>query len=189
MTLGLRFDEYSVLSGFNILSSSVFESDVIAESYDIVEGLCKQYVTEHWVDESLDWNVSSMNELFNMLKESSYYNPFNPGLLKFLANEFRDVFLINSVKNYEETFSYKIIQDLDFIREVTIVGDMVREESTLIVATLKERMTIGEVMKFCTPRVTKHKTNISGNLINGDTLILDSSESLLNFYYSIKVFI
>ena len=179
---GSRFDGYTVLDAFNVLSSNIFE--VATESYDMVKEWSKQYCDEHWHNENLNWNVSSMDELFNMLNESSYYNPFNPGLLKFLANKFRDRYLIKSVKNYEEEFSYKKIEDLDFIREIMVIGN---EESASIVTTLQKKMTIGEVWRFCRPKLIKHTTNVCNNLINAGTLILDSSEPLLSFYYSIKV--
>ena len=42
-----------------------------------------------------------------MLETSSYYNPLNTGLFKFLANKSGDVFLVNSVKNYEKNFHVK----------------------------------------------------------------------------------
>ena len=183
---GLRFDGYTVLNAFNVLSSNIFE--VTTESYDMVKEWSKQYCDEHWHNENLNWNVSSMDELFNMLNESFYYNPFNPGLLKFLADKFRDRYLSNSVKNYEEEFSYKKIEGLDFIREIMVIGnDLSREESASIVTTLQKTMTIGEVWRFCRPKLIKHTTNVCNNLINADTLILDPSEPLLSFYYSIKV--
>ena len=148
----------------------------------------KQYCDEHWHDESFNWNVSSMDELFKMLNGSSYFNPFNPGLLKFLANKYRNGYLINSVKNYEEEFLYHKIEDLDFLGEIIVIGnDISAEFSTSIVSTLKKTMTIGELWNFCTPKLTKHTTNAHNSLINAGTLILDPSERLLNLYYSIKV--
>ena len=154
----------------------------------MVKGWSKQYCDEHWHDEILNWDVSSMDELFNMLKGSSYYNPLNLGLLKFLASKFRNKYLDNSVRNYEEEFSYRKVEDLDFIREITVIGnDISREVSTSIVTSLKEKMTVGEVWKFCSPILIKHTTNVCDNLITADTLILDPSEPLLSFYYSVKV--
>ena len=185
MTSELRFYGYSVLNGFNVLSSYIF--GVTTESYDTVKEWCQEYIKEHWVEENFDWNVSSMNELSNMLKDSSYYNPLNLGLLKFLANKFKDIHLIDSVRSYDKEVSHIKIKDLDFITEIIMIGNIDREKSTSIIATLKEKMTIEEVLKFCTPRLTKRTTSISGNQINANTLILDYSEHLHNFCYSIKV--
>ena len=147
------------------------------QSYTVIAGLCKQYCDEHWHDEWLNWNVSSTDDLFGIFESSSYHNPFNLGLLKFVANKYREVDLIDSVKNYEKEFSYKEIKDIDFVREIEVVGNISKIESTLVINTLLEnKVTIGQLWKFCSPR-----------LINDDTLILDASESLLEFYYSVKV--
>ena len=146
------------------------------QSYTVIAGLCKQYCDEHWHDECLNWNVSSIGDLFNIFEGSSYHNPFNLGLLKFLANKYREVDLIDSVKNYEKKFSCKEIKDIDFVREIEVVGNISKIESTLVINTLLEnKVTIGQVWNFCSPR------------LDDDTLILDASESLLEFYYSVKV--
>ena len=119
-----------------------------------------------------------------MLNGSPYYNPINPGLLKFLADKSGDVFLINSVKNNEKEFSCKNIDDLYFIGDITIIGNNISSrESTLIVNTLLEnKMTIGQLWNLCSPKIPNYNlTNISC------TLILDATESLLEFYYSVKV--
>ena len=119
-----------------------------------------------------------------MLQRSSYNNPYNLGLLKFLAaNETENLFCINSVENYEREFSCKKIEDLHFIKEITVNGNSIsRSESTSIVNTLLEnKVTIGQLWNVCTPRVNKDPIGFD------DTLILDASESLMEFYYSIKV--
>ena len=152
------------------------------QSHD-VRGWCQQYCDEHWHGEYLDYNNVSVYELFDMLRISSYHNPINIGLLKFLANKSGHVGLINSVKNYEKKFSCMIIEDLDFIREITVDGNISRGDSTLIVNTLLEnKVTIGQLWSFCTPRMT----NID-ILYGTRTLILNASEPLLEFYYSFKV--
>ena len=147
--------------------------------YDIVRGWCKQYCDEHWHDENLDWNVLSVVDLFNMLEKSSYHNPFNPGLLKFLANELGLVYLINSVKNYEAKFSCINIEDIHLICGTTVIGNNIsRKESTLIVnALLENKVTIGKLWNICTPRITP----------SNRILTLDASKPLLEFYYSVKV--
>ena len=144
----------------------------------MVRGWCKQYCDEHWYDENFHWNASSLNHLFSILKGSSYYNPLNPGLLKFLANKLGKVYLINSVKTYEDMLSCKTIEDLDFKSGITVTGNNIsRRESTLIVNSLMEnKVTIGQLCNICSPRVVK--TSI---------LILDASKPLLEFYYSVKV--
>ena len=119
-----------------------------------------------------------------MLNRSSYYNPINPGLLKFLADKSGDVFLINSVKNYVKEFSCK---DLNFLRNITIIGNNISSrESTLIVNTLLEnKITIGQLCNLCSPKIPNY--NIYHYNAVDYTLILDATESLLEFYYSVKV--
>ena len=165
---------------------SYFSKTIIWSNND-VRGWCKQYCDEHWHDENLNWNVSSAWELFDMLNRSSYYNPINPGLLKFLADKSGDLFLINSVKNYEKEFSCKNIKDLDFIRDITIIGNNISDrESALIVNTLLEnKMTIGQLWNLCSLKIPDYDIH---TLTTVDyTLILDATESLLEFYYSVKV--
>ena len=122
-----------------------------------------------------------------MLKGSSYYNPINPGLLKFLADKSGDVFLINSVKNYEKKFSFKSVKDLDFIGNIAIIGNNISSrESTLIVNILLEnKMTIGQLWNLCSPKMPNY--DIYDYHVVGYTLILDATESLLEYYYSVKV--
>ena len=105
----------NILFAFGYLTSYLFGAQ-INQPYDTVRGWCKQYCDEHWHDETLDWNVSSLGELQNILNTSFYHNPLNPGLLKFIANKLGDTRLMNSVKNYEKEFSCKKIED--FIKEI-----------------------------------------------------------------------
>ena len=152
-----------------------------------VRGCCKQYCDQNWHGENFNWNVSSVHKVFDMLNKSSYYNPLNPGLLKFLADKSGDVFLVNSVKNYEKNFSCKEIEYLNFIKEITVIGNNISEsESTLIVETLLDnKVTIGQLYNLCTPRVTDYNVYARDN--NTSTLILDATEALLEFYNSAKV--
>ena len=174
---GLIFDGCTVQYSFEYLNYFILGC--------CYEGsLCKQYCDEHWHDENLNWNVLSNLEFYKILKKSSYHNPLNIGLLKFLvANETESVYCINSVENYERKFSCTKIEDLDFIKEITVNGNSIsRSESTSIVSTLLENeVTMGQLWNVCKPRINK---DTSGRY---DTLILDASESLMEFYYSIKV--
>ena len=122
-----------------------------------------------------------------MLNGSSYYNPLNPGLFKFLADKSGDTFLMNTVKNYDKRFSCKKIEDLHFIRKITVIGNNISEsESTLIGSTLLDnKVTIGQLCNLCSPRVTDYDVWLGCN--NTSTLILDATEPLLEFYYSVKV--
>ena len=173
-------------SALNYMFSSYFSKKIIWSNND-VRGWSKQYCDEHWHDENLNWNVSSADELFDMLEGSSYYNPINPGLLKFLADKSGDVYLINCVKNYEKSFSCENIKDLDFIGNITVIGNNISSrESTLIVNTLLEnKMTIGQLWNLCSPKIPNY--NIYDYNIVDYTLILDATESLLEYYYSVKV--
>ena len=122
-----------------------------------------------------------------MLKGSSYYNPLNSGLFKFLADKSGDIFLINSLKNYDKAFSCEKIEDLSFINKITVIGNNISEsESTLIGTTLLDnKVTIGQLCNLCTPRVTDYIVYFDDD--NVSTLILDATEPLLEFYYSVKV--
>ena len=144
-------------------------------AYAVIRGWCKQYCDEHWHDEYIDWTVSSTDDLCNMLGTSSYHNPFNIGLVKFLASKYEKVQLIDSVKNYEREFSSKEVEGL--VREIKVVGNISKRESTSVVNTLLEnKVTVGQLWNFCSAKFT-----------NDNTLILDDSEPLLEFYYSVKV--
>ena len=161
------------------LSKSI-KTEFKRQSYD-VRGWCKQYCDKHWHDETINWNVSSTDDLFNELENSLYYNPISPGLLRFLANKIGDMCLINSVKYYEEMISCKNIEDMNFIRETKVIG-VSNGESTLIVnALLGNKVTIGKLWNICTPRITTSTSTIN------KVLTLDASKSLLEFYYSVKV--
>ena len=129
-----------------------------------------------------------------MLDGSSYYNPLNSGLFKFLADKSGDTFLINSLKNYDKAFSCEKIEDLSFINKITVIGNNISEsEPTLIGTTLLgNNVTIGQLCNLCTPRVTGYKviTSVLGMFVDHNancTLILDATEPLLEFYYSVKV--
>ena len=137
--------------------------------------------------EHFNWNVPSVDKLFDMLKGSSYYNPLNSGLFNFLADKSGDTFLINSLKNYDKAFSCEKIKDLHFIKRITVIGNNISEsESTLIGTTLLDnKVTIGQLCNLCTPRVTYCNVYHYNN--NPSTLILDATEPLLEFYYSVKV--
>ena len=162
---------------------SYFSQSIVWFNHD-VPGWCKQYCDEHWHDKNLNWNVSSTHELFEMLKGSFYYNPINPGLLKFLADKSREVYLINSVKNYTRKFSCEKIKDINFIRKIIVIGSNISgRESTLIVNTLLEnKVTIGQLWNLCSLKLVDYKINYADS-----TLILDATEPLLKFYHSVKV--
>ena len=172
----MRFDGYEIRYAFNELKSRILS--IIFIDLNIVREWCRKYCNEHWHDENIDWNVSSETELVDMLNKSSYHNPLNLGLLKFIAGNLNIAFGINSIKNYEEEFSSNKIEDLDFVREITIFGNNIsRRESTLVVNTLLgNEVTIGQLWNCCTLRLTSEST-----------LILNASEPLMELYHSIKV--
>ena len=168
------FKMFNIYASFDLLHNAL---SMVNHPYDVVRGWCKEYCDKHWPDDNLTWNISSMDGLFNMLTGSSYHNPFNPGLLKRLANKSRDIWLICCVKNYEKKGLGTKLDEMVFT-EIKITGNNVSEkESDLIVETLLEnKMTVGQLWNYCTPRLTKC------------VLILDASEDLLKFYYSVKVY-
>ena len=168
----------------NALSSKISSNNNL---FNDVRGWCKAYCAQNWDGENFNWNVSSVKELFDMLNGSSYYNPLNPGLFKFLADKSGDTFLMNSMKNYNESFSCEKIKDLNFIKEITVIGNNISEsESTLIGNTLLDnKVTIGQLCDLCTPRVPDY--NVYDLDFYPRTLILDVTEALLEFYYSVKV--
>ena len=184
----MEFDKISAPQAFGILHdilSSKFSLSNIC--FNVVSGWCKEYVEHHWDGENFNWNVSSLKELFDMLNGSSYYNPLNPGLFKFLADKSGNTFLMNSLKNYDKIFSCAKIEGLYFIKNITVIGNNISEsESTLIGNTLLDnKVTIGQLCNLCTPRVPDY--NVYDLFNNASTLILDATEPLLEFYYSVKV--
>ena len=68
-----------------------------------------------------------------------------------------------------------------------MIGNNISEtESALIVNTLLDnKVTIEQLCNLCLPRVTGYSVG-HGNF-NVSTLILDATESLLEFYHSVKV--
>ena len=155
--------------------------------FEMVRGWCKQYCDEHWHCVNLNWNVSSLDGLFNMLDGSSYHCHYNTGLLKHLANKSGNLYLISSLKNFEKKWSHLELKDLPLIEKITLVGNRVSEkDSDLIVNSLLEnRVTVGQLWDLCSPRlIDDHNGSFA---VHTGNLILDASTSLLNFYYSIKV--
>jgi len=172
----MRFDGCEIRYAFYHLKHYILS--FTHSDLNIVRELCKKYCNEHWHDENFDWNVSSLTELIYMIDKSSYHNPLNPGLLKFIAENYNFAFYIDSVKNYEEEFSSKTIDDLDFVTEITVFGSNIsRRESILVVNTLLgNEVTIGQLWNCCTLRLT-----------SDSTLILIASEPLMELYHSMKV--
>ena len=149
--------------------------------FNDVRGWCVQYCNQHWHSENFNWNVSTVYELFNTLNTSSYYNPLNTGLFKFLADKSGDAFLVNTVKNYEKRFSCEKIECLNFIKDIKVIGNNISEtESALIVNTLKDnKVTIGQLCNLCLPRVTGYNVHSLSAFNANSTLILNATESLL----------
>ena len=154
--------------------------------FNDVRGWCVQYCNQHWHSKTFNWNVSTVYELFDILKTSSYYNPLNTGLFKFLADKSGDAFLVNSVKYYEKRFSCEKIERLNFVTDIKVIGNNISEtESALIVVTLlNNKVTIAQLCNLCIPRVISYNVH---SVNNASTLILDATEALLEFYHSVKV--
>ena len=187
LIIGYQFKGLNISNAFHILHSEFkFRTNHPCRR---VKSWCKQYCEEHWHGEFFNWNVLSLNELFNMLNESSYHNPINPGLLKFLGNKYGNSFLINSVMNYENEFSSKTLEDIEIARDITVTGNNISKEySDLIVACLLEnKVTVGQLWNVCTPRVVRKYTSISDTLNYESAIVLDASTSLLQFFHSFQV--
>ena len=187
--IGVECGDFGAARAFHILHyvlSSKFSSN--NNCFNDVRGWCNEYVEQNWVGEHFNWNVPSVDKLFDMLNGSSYYNPLNSGLFKFLADKFGDTFLRNSLRNYDKAFSCEKIEDLSFINKITVIGNNISEsESTFIGTTLLDnKVTIGQLCNLCTPRIPGYDAyDLFNN--NASTLILDATEPLLEFYYSVKV--
>ena len=187
LIIGCQFKGATISDAFHVLHSEFkFRTN---HPCSVVKGWCKQYCEEHWHDEHFNWNVLSLNELFNMLNGSSYHNPINPGLLKFLANNYGNSYLINSVINYENEFSSKKLEDLNIARDIIVTGNNVSKEySDLIVACLLEnKITVGQLRNVCTPRLVRKYTSISDVLNYENSIVLDASTSLLECFHSFQV--
>ena len=186
----MKFDDNSaVLAFFKLTNIFLAKPPPSNNWFNDVREWCVQYCNEHWHSENFNWNVSTINELFDMLRRSSYYNHLNTGLFKFLADKSGDVFLVNTVKNYEKRFSCEKIERLNFIKDIKVIGNNISEtESALIVNTLLDnKVTIGQLCNLCLPRVTGYSVDPLSAFIANSTLILNATESLLEFYNSVKV--
>ena len=183
---------FSAINAFSVLHQVFLTKPSPSNGwFNDVRGWCVQYCNQHWNSENFNWNVSTVDELFNTINTSSYYNPLNTGLFKFLADKSGDAFLVNTVKNYEKRFSCEKIEWLNFIKDIKVIGNNISEtESALIVNTLKDnKVTIGQLYNLCLPRVTGYSGTVGGLIAfnANSTLILNATESLLEFYNSIKV--
>ena len=142
---------------------------------------CKLYCNQHWHDEILNSELcaaSSIPDLFKVFLNSSFYNFLNPGLLKVLANTSRSKYLNCSVKIYEEVLNFVKLRDLMF-REIRVTGASIplHDHALVTSAILEHGITVGQLQKSCTPRYL--------DLYN--SVILDFSTDVPDFYYSIKV--
>jgi len=180
--IGTEFYTYSdIRQGFDVLTQMFVCSPMLKYSSALI-GQCRSYCTQHWHDENLNsslFSVSSITQLFDALKSSPFYNFLNPRLLKHLAIKSTIKHLIDSVRDYEETYNSVKLQDLSFIREVKVTGDNIPEQDHgLVVSAMQEQgITIGQLQGMCTPRY----------LHLYDTVILDFGIDLPDFYHYIKV--
>jgi len=152
-------------------------------TWNFVDALecCKLYCNQHWQDEILTSKLcaaSSAHDLSIALMNSPFHNFLNPGLLKLFANTSRSKFLNCSVKIYEEFSNYVKLRDLMF-REIKVTGASIPPHDYALVtsAILEHGITVGQLQKSCTPRCL--------HLYN--SVILDFSIDVPDFYYSIKV--
>ena len=173
-TLGGRF----IQQRFDcLIVQSLF---VTLKFVDVLE-CCKSYCNQHWQDEILNSKlraVSSASDLLKALQNSPFHNFLNPGLLKLFANTSRSKCLNCSVKIYEEVLNYVKLRDLMF-QEIKVTGASIPPHDYALVtsAILEHGITVGQLQKSCTPRCL--------HLYN--SVILDFSIDVPDFYYSIKV--
>lgn len=152
---------------------------------------CKYYCIEHWHYEDYDYARATLSGLLYAVVASSYHNPVNIGLLKFLADKSKDMNFINSVNNYESKFS--CVKICNLYSCINVEGTYIKE-SDLIVNTLWENeVTVGQLWNFgCILRVVQNFDEWFYEWFDefnewSEFLYLNASAPLLEFVKSIKV--
>ena len=94
-------------------------------------------------------DTTSFNRLFQSFSMLPYHNCLNPELLHHLAERSGIECLIQSVRNYEDVFSYKKLKDLTLdmgeqIQEIKVIKQ--GENCTKLVTKLREKdLTVGQL--------------------------------------------
>ena len=114
---------------------------------------CKQYCRSCSIDAS--FQVPTMDELFEVIRQLPLHNFLNTGLLKYLASFSKNKLLKQSVRNYEATFSHKkfntLIQDMgNKIQEVQVMkkSNIIINSSVMITKLKETDLTVGELHGF-----------------------------------------
>jgi len=114
---------------------------------------CEQYCRSCSMTTS--FKASTMDELFQMLRELPLHNFLNSGLLKYLAAFSKRKLLIQSVKNYEASFSPVRLNALiehmaDKIQEVQVIKrrEIIINSDEMVTKLEKKDLTVGELRGF-----------------------------------------
>ena len=114
---------------------------------------CKQYYDSCAVNASFE--APTFDELFELIREFPLHNFLDPGLLKYLAELSTSKHLIQSVKNFETTFSPvklgTVIQDMGArIKSLEIVheNEVIINCSDMVTKLERENLTVGELRGF-----------------------------------------
>ena len=127
--------------------TDVFEKKLPPESLTDVISWCQEYCSDY--NMTVEFNDCSLKDLFQSIKMLPYHNCLNPELLHCLAERSDIQYLIQSVRNYEETFSElklnKFGLDMrDRIREIKIIIE--DKNCSKLVTKLKEKdLTVGHL--------------------------------------------
>jgi len=114
---------------------------------------CEQYCRTCSVEAC--FKLSTMDELFEALRKLPLHNFLNPGMLRYLAAFSKNKFLIQSVKNYEASFSSlrlnMLIQNMaDKIQEVQVMKrrEIIINSDEMVTKLEKKDLTVGELRGF-----------------------------------------
>lgn len=150
---GLKFsrnDEKMHIAFIKLTSAFLKQfKKMLPEQLDIKDIVtwCQYYC--HQCNMTITFNTDSLNELFQSFNMMPYHNCLNTELLHHLAQCSGIQYLIQSVRNYEETFSLLKLKDLtldmgDQIQEIKIIKK--DANCSELVTKLQEKdLTVGQL--------------------------------------------
>ena len=108
---------------------------------------CKEYFVQCNAD--IKFNATSLNELLQLFNILPYHNCLNSELLQFIAECSNIQYLIQSVRNYEETFSLLKLRELTLdmgekIQEVKVIKQG-KNCSELVTKLQEKDLTVGQL--------------------------------------------
>ena len=134
---------------FKKLTNEFFKEFKKLYSEDLTDVIrwCQEYCSQY--NMTVEFDYHSLNDLFKSINMLPYHNCLNPELLNHLAECSNIEYLIQSVRNYEETFAGFRLKDVTLdmgeqIQEIKIIKK--DENCSELVTKLQEKdLTVGQL--------------------------------------------